>query len=191
MSPARGASAQTLPTAVRSDDELMAAVAAGSGAALAELVARHRDRLVRFAGRALGDRSRGEDVAQETFLRVYRGAPSYEGRGQFTAWLITIASRLCLNLARDGRRRPEVPLEEARGLVPAATAERAVLSRELAAALARLKPRYRLALVLKAVEGRSYHEIAQMLECSEQDVANAVFRARKVLARALGASARA
>ena len=58
--------------------------------------------------------------------------------------------------------------------------------RKLREALGRLQPRYRLALVLKAVEGLSYREIARALDCSETDVSNAVFRARKVLAKELG-----
>jgi RNA polymerase sigma-70 factor (ECF subfamily) len=174
------------PLATPSDDELMRQLGAGSDSALDELVARHRERLVRLGARVLGDRGRAEDVAQETFLRVLRHAPSYRPRGQFTAWLLTIASRLCLNAARDRDRRAELPLESFPHPASPASPERSLELRELRSALARLRPRYRLALVLKAVEGLSYREIAGILDCSEAAVANAVFRARRALARALG-----
>jgi RNA polymerase sigma-70 factor (ECF subfamily) len=173
-----------------SDDELMTQLASGSASALDELIARHRPRLVRLGVRALGDRARAEDVAQETFLRVLRHAPSYRPRGQFAAWLLTIASRLCLNATRDRDRRAELPLDSAPHPASPSSPERSLELRELRGALAKLRPRYRLALVLKAVEGLSYREIAAILDCSEADVANAVFRARKALARELGARSR-
>lgn len=163
----------------------MAALAAGEEDALEELVARHRGRVLGVAVRALGDRARAEEIAQETFLRVYRAAPTYEPRGRFAPWLLTIASRLCLNAAREKRRRREVPLDTA-STAAASAAPEAVLSRELKDALARLPPRHRLALTLKVVEGLSYREIALVLQCSEQDVANGIFRARKALRRSLG-----
>ena len=166
----------------------MAQLAAGSETAVEELMSRYRERVIRLAVRALGDRGRAEDVVQETFLRVVKHAPSYDGRGQFLGWLLTIASRLSLNASRDRWRRLEVPLESASGRPTSTSPEHSLASRELWEALRRLRPRYRMALVLKAVEGLSYGEIARILECSESDVANAVFRARRALARALGRS---
>lgn len=166
------------------DDELMAQVAAGSEEALAALVARHRGRLVRLGVRVIGDRGRAEEVAQEAFLRVFRHAREYEGRGQFTSWLLTIAARLCLNANRARHRRPEAPLEAAGERAAPSSPERALELRELREALALLPARQRAALLLKAVHGQSYREIARALECSETDVANAIFRARKALARA-------
>lgn len=172
------------------DDALMAAVAAGSEEALAQLVDRHRDRIVRLAARTLGDRGRAEDVAQETFLRVFRHAGEYEGRGQFLGWLLTIATRLSLNAARGERRRRELPLEALGERSSPSSLERLSLIREIQAALLELPARQRLALLLKATQGRSYREIAATLECSEQDVANAIFRARKALVRRFGQAGR-
>ncbi len=172
------------------DDALMAEVATGSEEALAQLVGRHRDRVVRLAARTLGDRGRAEDVAQETFLRVFRHAGEYEQRGQFLGWLLTIATRLCLNAARGQRRRRELPLE-ALGERPAPSSpERLSLLSEIHGALLELPARQRLALLLKATQGRSYREIAATLECSEQDVANAIFRARKALTLRFGQAGR-
>ncbi len=174
------------PAATATDDELMARLAAGSESALNELSARHRGRLVRLATRALGDRGQAEDVVQETFLRVFRHAGSYRPRGQFSSWVATIASRLCLNASRDRGRRLELPLASSPALASPASPELSLEVRQLREALERLPPRYRLALIFKAVEGLSYREIAAALECSETDVANAVFRARKALAKGLG-----
>jgi RNA polymerase sigma-70 factor (ECF subfamily) len=174
------------PAADTTDDELMARLAAGSESALDELSARHRGRLVRLATRALGDRGQAEDVVQETFLRVFRHASTYRPQGHFSSWLLTIASRLCLNASRNRARRLELPLASSPALASPASPERSLELRQLREALGRLPHRHRLALILKAVEGLSYREIARALECSETDVANAVFRARKALAKELG-----
>lgn len=164
----------------------MADLARGSEEALEALVTRHRATLIRRVARSVGDTGQAEDIAQETFLRVFQNAGTYEGKGQFLPWLRTIAARLCLNEARRERRHPEHPLEIAREATARASAEHAVQARQVRKALVALPTRQRLALLLKAVEGRSYQEIGQILECSQTDVANAIFRARKALARTLG-----
>jgi RNA polymerase sigma-70 factor (ECF subfamily) len=167
------------------DDELMAQVADGSESALESLIARHRDRLVRMSERLTRDRGHAEDIAQETFLRLVGHASAYEGRGQFVSWLYTIARRLSLNAIRAKQRRPEVAIEAAYDRPSPATPEKALELKEVRRALAGLPERQRKALWLKAAEGRSYREIAKMLDCTESDVANAVFRGRETLARFL------
>ena len=169
----------------RLDDELMAQVAAGSDEALQSLVLRHWNRLVRLGARLTGDRGHAEDVAQETFIRVVDHARDYEGRGQFTSWLQTIARRLSLNVIRARSRRPEVSIEAACDQVSPANPERTLELKEVHRALARLPERQRTALWLKAVEGRSYKEISKTLDCSESNVANAIFRGRETLVRLL------
>ena len=169
----------------RLDDELMTEVGRGSEAALESLIHRHRDRLVRLSARLTSDRGQAEDIAQETFIRLVDHAPAYEGRGQFVAWLHTIARRLCFNVNRARQRRPEVALEAAHDRPSYATPEKALELKEVRRALAQLPERQRKALWLKAAEGRSYREIAAALECSESDVANAIFRGRETLARYL------
>ena len=167
------------------DDELMAQVAAGSESALESLVERHRDRLVRLSARLTNDRGQAEDVAQETFIRLVDHAPAYQGRGQFTSWLHTIARRLSLNVIRTRKRRPEAPLEAALNRPSWSNPEKSLELKEVERAVAKLPERQRRALWMKAVEGRSYREIALSLGCSESDVANAVFRGRETLARFL------
>lgn len=167
------------------DDDLMAQVARGSEAALETLVHRHRDRLVRLSARITHDRSHAEDIAQETFIRLLRRAPDYEGRGQFKAWLQTIARRLSLNALRSRKRRPEVPLEAAFDRPSRVNPEKGLELKEVQRAIALLPIRQRKALWLKAAEGLSYREIASTLQCSESDVANAIFRGRETLSRLL------
>ena len=169
----------------RLDDELMAQVAKGSEAAVESLVLRHRDRLVQLSARLTSDRGQAEDIAQETFVRLVDHARNYEGRGQFTSWLYTIARRLSFNVIRARRRRPEVPLDAAYDRPSHSNPEKTLELKEVHRALRGLPDRQRRALWLKAVEGRSYREIAKTLECSESDVANAVFRGRETLARLL------
>ena len=165
------------------DDRLMMEVAAGSELALESLWLRHRTRLVQLSARLTNDRGRAEDIAQETFLRLVDHAPHYQARGQFTAWLFTIARRLSLNAIRARRRRPEVPLDAAFDRPSTLNPEKALELQEVHGAMALLPERQRRALWLKAVEGRSYREIAVTLACSESDVANAIFRGRETLAR--------
>ena len=167
------------------DDELMAQVATGSESALESLITRHRDRLVRMSARLTSDQGHAEDIAQETFIRLVDHAPAYEGRGQFVSWLYTIARRLSLNVIRAKQRRSEVALEAAHDRPSSATPEKALELKEVRRALANLPERQRKALWLKAAEGRSYREIAKTLQCTESDVANAIFRGRETLARLL------
>ena len=167
------------------DDELMAQVATGSESALESLITRHRDRLVRMSARLTSDQGHAEDIAQETFIRLVDHAPAYEGRGQFVSWLYTIARRLSLNVIRAKQRRPEVALEAAHDRPSYATPEKALELKEVRRALANLPERQRKALWLKAAAGRSYREIAKTLQCTESDVANAIFRGRETLARLL------
>lgn len=167
----------------RLDDQLMADIAAGSQAAIEALIRRHRARLVRLSTRLTNDPAQAEDIAQETFVRVIGHAGAYEGRGQFTAWLQTIARRLSLNALRSRRRRPEVSIEEAAELPEAGSPDKAIELEEVRRAMSRLPERQRQALWLRASLGKSYREIALSLKCSEADVANAIFRGRETLAR--------
>lgn len=169
------------------DDALMAQVARGSEAALEALVLRHRDRLVRLSARLTSDHGQAEDIAQETFMRLVDHAPRYESRGQFRAWLHTIARRLSLNVLRTRQRRSEVSLEAAFDSPSRTNPEKCLELREVRAALARLPERQGQALWFKAAGGLSYREIADALDCSEADVANAIFRGREMLSRLLGA----
>ena len=85
----------------RTDDQLMAAVRAGEASAFTELYERHGPALLSFLARLSDDRALAEDLLQETFLRVFRARATYEGEGQFRAWLFTIARRLVIDWRRS------------------------------------------------------------------------------------------
>src|ERR1700726_3689926 len=80
-------------------------------AAFAELVERFQHRLVAVMHHLVGNAEEAEDLAQEVFLRVYRGRKKYHPRAKFSTWLFTIANNLALNALRSRQRKPVVPLD--------------------------------------------------------------------------------
>src|SRR2546421_11796265 len=89
----------------RTDEELLADFQQGDAGAFERLLARHRAPLYTFLLRMLGDRERAEDLAQETFLRIVKGAQAWEQRARFQTWLFTIARNLCVDQSRRDRFR--------------------------------------------------------------------------------------
>src|SRR6202022_437625 len=89
----------------RTDEELLAAYQQGDPRSFEDLLRRHRAPLFTFLLRMLGDRERAEDLAQETFLRIVKGAQAWEHRARFQTWLYTIARNLCVDQSRRDRFR--------------------------------------------------------------------------------------
>jgi len=175
-----------------SDDALMARVARGDGAACRVLVDRHLAPVTAFARRLLGNQADAEDVAQETFLRLWSKAGDWRpGGARLTTWL----HRVALNQCRDrGRRRPMAPLEA----VPDAADPRpppadAVQRREVAArverALAALPERQRTAIVLCHHQGLSNAQAGEVLGIGVEAVESLLARGRRALRHALAAEA--
>ena len=92
------------------DVRLMLQVRDGSADAFEELMLRYQGRLVTVLEHLLGKREQAEDLAQETFLRVYRSRLSYRPDSKFSTWLFAIANNLALNARRSQSRRREVNL---------------------------------------------------------------------------------
>jgi RNA polymerase sigma-70 factor (ECF subfamily) len=185
----------TLPiTRAESDPDdaaLMARVAGGDREAFALLVDRHKDGLVSYLARLTGSRDRGEDLAQEAFLRLFRAAGRYHERGHLTAFLYRIATNLVRSEARRERRwcrmvpelsRPRPEAAEPRG--PRRLLERELQGR-LAEAVAALPLPLRAPLVLYEIEEWPQREIARALGCREGTVKSRLFRARARLREAL------
>ncbi|MDY7079846.1 MAG: RNA polymerase sigma factor [Chloroflexota bacterium] len=150
------------------------------------LVARYRDRVINTAYRFLGDPYDAEDVAQDVFLKVYRGLSDFRSESSFSTWLYCIAVNTCKNEMRRRSRRPTL-LEPDLGslgiLLPAApSAERAVIACEQRDAvqetLNRLNATGREALILRDVQHLSYQEIAEVLGISLSAAKMRVQRAR-------------
>ena len=179
--------AVTLPFSVpdlgATDADLMAQLRTGDREAFGELIERHKDALVGYLARLTADRSRAEDLAQETFLRLYRAAPRYREEGNLTAYLYRIATNLLRSEERRARRwlrltphltavQPDVPPS------PQAETLRRETAEQLATAVAALPLHFRAPLVLYEIEGWSYRAISKALACSEGTVKSRLARAR-------------
>jgi RNA polymerase sigma-70 factor (ECF subfamily) len=172
------------------DAALMAAVRAGERDAFARLVERHKDAVVNYLTRLTADRDRAEDLAQETFIRLWR-APRYDEQGKLLPFLFRIATNLVRTEERRARRWRLIAAVLPHGLAPAAVpapasdpaaqAERRELRGRLVRAIAALPLNYRVPLVLRDVEDLSYDEIAAALGCPEGTVKSRINRARALL----------
>jgi RNA polymerase sigma-70 factor (ECF subfamily) len=180
--------AQVQPAAP-SDSELMARVRGGDREAFADLADRHKDAVVNYLARLTGDRDRAEDIAQETFLRLWRSASSYVEQGYLRAFLFRIATNLVRSEERREKRfRLLLPFLGRRDHdEPAAPSGLLLqeLHREVAGALAGLPLRYRVPLVLHEIEGWTYVDIARELGCREGTVKSRIHRGRERLRQKL------
>ena len=171
------------------DAELMARVRQGDREAFTDLVDRHKDAVVGYLTRLTGHRDRAEDLAQETFLRLFRSAGDYTEQGYLRAFLFRIATNLVRTEERRERRlrllMPFLAREEHAEAAAASGLLRREMRREVAAAVARLPLRYRVPLVLHEIEGWSYVDIAHEMGCREGTVKSRVHRGRQQLKQKL------
>ena len=190
----------TAPGIEEADRLAMLRLAGGQEAALDELMDRHGEHLFHFLIRALQDESDAADLAQETFVRIYRNRASYDPRQKFTTWMYAIASNLVRDRYSWRSRHPQVSLDAendqtesslkenlpSAGLAPDQNAmgiESAVAVRK---AVAALPEELRQPLILAVYEGLPQAEIAKILKCSVKAVETRIYRARKQLRTALG-----
>ncbi len=174
------------------DRAAVAGARAGDAGAFETLVLRHQARIVNYASALVRDAGAAEDVAQETFVRAWRGLGGFRGESSFRTWLYRIASNVARTHAdRRGRqaRFADRSLDDGdEGLqaddVPsgAPDAETALVTREaIDRALAELPEELRTALVLRDVEGLDYKEIAGVTGAPMGTVESRIFRARRRL----------
>lgn len=168
------------------DVELLARIGNNEPAAVNEMVMRKLPRLLALASRILGDADEAKDVAQESFLRIWRQAANWRtGEARFDTWL----HRVALNLCRDRlRRRKERPLNEDEALEladsspsPDEQLEAADRSARMAAALAALPERQREAIVLQYYQELSNIDAAALMEISVEALESLLSRARRQL----------
>jgi RNA polymerase sigma-70 factor (ECF subfamily) len=174
--------------AVREDEErpaaelaLIRAGQAGDRAALARLLALHKEALLAFCYGILGHVEDAEDAAQETFLLALRALSGYRGDAAFRTWLFRIALRLCLR--HRAARRPTAPLDDGEEAgVTTPSPETIALNRlRIVEALRHLPPRHRAILLLREREGWSLAEIAAAFGWSTIRVKNELAKARRAL----------
>lgn len=175
-----------------SEPQLVAKAQSGDECAFEQLVRAHQRYVFNLAYRVLGDRSEAEDVAQETFVRAWRGLPSFRAECRFTTWLYRIARNVCLN--RLPRLEAELRQTEVLGQAmacPDPEPDEVLDARErhafLHAALAKLPEKYRLVLTLRYLQGFSYAEIADVLNLPLGTVKTHLHRGREALAARLAA----
>ncbi|MDR2377979.1 MAG: sigma-70 family RNA polymerase sigma factor [Bifidobacteriaceae bacterium] len=156
----------------------------GDRAAWAEIAERHYPVVYRVAYRLTGNTPDAEDLAQETFLRVFRSLEGYRPEGSFEGWLARITTNLFIDAKRrEARMRVETLGDEAGEVAdPASAPDQLVdltsFDDRLREALSRLSPDLRQALVMCDVEGKSYQEIADALGVRLGTVRSRLHRAR-------------
>jgi len=138
--------------------------------------------------RATGDDGIVEDLAQETFLRIFRGLPYFDARAKLSTWIYTIAHRVAIDhLRKLGRVREEADehlpdeLPASGVLDPEAAAAREEVDRLVRDGLAQLPDKYRLPLVYAAIDGLDYETIGVMLGVPPGTVKTLVFRGKRML----------
>lgn len=173
----------------RTDDELMLLARGGVDEAFDVLVRRHQTRVLRLAGRMVGQRANAPDVAQNAFLEIYRGLPRYQAQGKFSAYLFRVLLNQCRIAARSSKRSA-VAFEEQPALLGDGTGESLILARErqreVEAALQRLSEKLRTVVVLRHSAGLSYDEIAETLDLPLGTVKRRLFDAMEKLRSMLG-----
>ncbi|MBW3660386.1 MAG: sigma-70 family RNA polymerase sigma factor [Gemmatimonadetes bacterium] len=183
------------------DSELVVRFLDGETRRFQELVDRYERRMVNFIQRSIGDRQRAEDLAQETFIRVYRHIHRFDTSKKFSTWIYTIASNLAKNELRNRSRSPLVlfqtltsswdddhrPLQfEDSSMSPDDLFRKRHLQDLVEKAAEQLPPHHREVFILREMEGKSYEEIAEITDTQLGTVKSRLNRARNRFAEIIG-----
>ena len=181
------------------DRQLVERAQRGDKQAFELLVEKYQRKLARLLSRFIRDPAEVEDVTQEAFIKAYRALPAFRGDSAFYTWLYRIGINTAKNyLVAMGRRAPtttEVEAEEAEGfeegeqLRDINTPESQLLSNEIAETvndtIEELPEELRTAIQMREIEGMSYEDIAQAMNCPIGTVRSRIFRAREAIAEQL------
>jgi RNA polymerase sigma-70 factor (ECF subfamily) len=182
------------------DAPLIERVKAGDVKAFEMLVVKYQRRIERLIGRMVRDVDLVPDIAQETFIRAYRAIPQFRGESAFYTWLYRIAVNTAKRALMELKRDPLVT-ESARAsrededdggsrveneLSDGATPDAVLASKQIASAvnfaIEALSEELRQAITLREIEGLSYEEIAELMNCPIGTVRSRIFRAREAIA---------
>src|SRR5438105_12300163 len=186
------------PAPVATDLMLVERTVAGDQRAFELLVLKYQRRIERLIGRMVRDQDLVQDIAQETFIRAYRALAQFRGDAQFYTWLYRIAVNTAKKALVDLKRDPLVSETALRGgdeedetssveneLTSAETPETVLAAKEIAAAvnsaMEALPDELRQAVSLREIEGLSYEEIAEVMNCPIGTVRSRIFRAREAI----------
>ena len=180
------------------DRTLVERVQRGDKRAFDVLVLKYQHKLVKLVSRYVRDPSEVMDVVQEAFIKAYRALPSYRGESAFYTWIYRIAINTAKNyLVAQGRRPPDGDIDSGdvdqiegeTELKDNATPERLLLRDEIEEtvmdAIAQLPEDLRVAITLRELEGLSYEEIAEAMDCPVGTVRSRIFRAREAINKRL------
>jgi len=176
------------------DQALVERVQQGDKQAFDVLVLKYQNKIIQLAYRYVHDHEEAMDVAQEAFIKAYKSLGNFRGDSAFFTWIYRIAINTAKNhLVSSARRPPRTDLDArdaeqydgATGLREYATPEHELLRDELketiAGAISELPDDLRTAITLRELEGMSYEEIAQAMDCPIGTVRSRIFRARDAI----------
>ncbi|MCL1144928.1 RNA polymerase sigma factor RpoE [Shewanella sp. 10N.261.52.F9] len=181
-----------------SDQQLVERVQRGDKNAFNLLVQKYQNKVANLISRYVRNQADVADVSQEAFIKAYRALPNFRGESAFYTWLYRIAVNTAKNhLVAQGRRAPanDVDAEEAEyydgsdALKEFASPERLVLSEEIQQVvfdtLDTLPEELKMAISLRELDGMSYEEIANVMDCPVGTVRSRIFRAREAIDKKL------
>lgn len=161
----------------------------GREGAFRELVGRYERRVWAVCLRTLGSHTDAEEAMQDTFIRIARSAGTFRGDSRLSTWVHRVATSACQDLLRKASRRPQTPMQDVAEAAAAAgldegpdEADGAAIRDQVRRALAMLDDTSRMIVVLCAIEGQEYAEVAQALAIPVGTVKSRLFRARARLA---------
>lgn len=181
------------------DQQLVERAQHGDKRAFELLVIKYQRKLARLLSRFIRDAAEVEDVSQEAFIKAYRALPSFRGESAFYTWLYRIGINTAKNyLVAQGRRAPTITeyspedaenFEDADELRDINTPEHELMTKQIGqtvnSAMAELPEELRTAITLREIEGLSYEEIAEVMNCPIGTVRSRIFRAREAIAEKL------
>ncbi len=180
------------------DQKLVVRVQRGDNTAFDLLVRKYQHKVAKLVGRYVRDHAEAEDVTQEAFIKAYRALRGFRGDSAFYTWLYRIAVNTAKNYLESRGRRPvslDLELEglemldDSESLREQATPERQLLTGEIATTIQQvldlLPADLRMAITLREIEGLSYEEIAEIMDCPIGTVRSRIFRAREAVDKEL------
>lgn len=172
------------------DDKTLAKIQSGDRAAFDLLVEEYQSQVINIAYGMLSNREDAYDAAQEVFLRIYKNIGNFRGESALSTWIFRITKNVCMDFLRKRRELVSLDADEENAprqdipdhrYSPEKSVERTELQRLVRQAISQMEEKYRLAITLFDIEGLSYEEIAEILDCPVGTVKSRLSRAREKL----------
>jgi RNA polymerase sigma-70 factor (ECF subfamily) len=165
------------------DQEIITAAQAGDKQAFAQIIREHHPRVILLCRSMLQNNAAADDAAQEVFIKVYNRLRSFDGRSELATWLHRIAANHCIDALRKLAREKTQSLGEVEITDKGQGAAAVDAKYEVEDLLKDLPEAQRTAIILREIQGFSYEEIAQTLDCSLDSVKARLRRAREEMAK--------